>query len=281
MNKQMTYPGYAQGSESETREVANSGDIVRQFAVIFVTILTLIMNWAATSLPLNGLTTEAISDSNPTLFTPAGFTFSIWGVIYLGVVAYTVYQALPSQRANPRLRAIGWVYVVSGILNSAWIYLWHHLQFWWCALIIASMVVTLVVIVQRLWPTRHHVSRAEWWTSHLPFSIYLGWLCVATIANLAISLTSSGWTGAPLSPEIWTVIMLLIAGALGAYFGLVRGDAAYTLVPAWAFTGIAFARQGESSLVMWTAVALSVIMTVIAVRALVAGREPEAVPVRQ
>ena len=253
--------------------IANGGDMVRQFAVVFVTILTLIMNWAATSLPLNGLSTEMISDSNPTLFTPAGYVFSIWGVIYLGVLAYTIFQALPSQRANPRLRAIGWIYVVSGLLNSLWILLWHNLLFWWCALVIAGMVVSLILITQRLYPSRLGVSRVEWWTSHLPFSIYLGWICVATIANISIALTASGWNGVPLSPEMWTVIMLAIASLLGFFFGFVRQNAGYVLVLAWAFAGIAVARQGESTTVLWTAALLSVVMTVVAVRALVVQRQ--------
>lgn len=270
-----TSAGMWKDSAASGREsVANGGDMVRQFAVVFVTVLTLIMNWAATALPLNGLSTEMISDSNPTLFTPAGYVFAIWGVIYLGILAYVIYQALPSQRANPRLRAIGWVYVVSGLLNSLWILLWHNLMFWWCALIIAGLLVSLILINQRLYPSRYQVTRAEWWTTHLPFSIYLGWISVATIANMSIALIASGWNGAPLSAEVWTVIMLAIASLLGLFFGLVRKNVGYVLVLAWAFAGIAVARQGESVTVLWTAALLSVVMTVVAVRALVAQRSP-------
>jgi hypothetical protein len=152
--------------------------------------------------------------------------------------------------------------------------LWHNLFFWWCALVIAGMLISLIVITERLYPSRFQVSRAEWWTSHLPFSIYLGWISVATIANMSIALIASGWNGAPLSPEVWTVIMLGIASLLGLFFGLVRQNAAYVLVLAWAFAGIAVARQGESTIVMWTAALLSVVMTVVAVRALVAQRQP-------
>lgn len=245
---------------------------MRQVAVIAVTILTLFMNWAATALPLNGVSTEVVSDSNPTLFTPAGFTFAIWGVIYLGVVAYTIYQALPGQRTNPRLRAIGWLYVASGLLNSLWIYLWHHLQLGWCVVVIVGMLATLILITQRLYPARHAASRIEWWTTHLPFSIYLGWICVATIANVAVALVAAGWDGAPLSPVVWTLLVLAVATALGLYYGLVRRDVGYVLVLAWAFAGIAAARAGESAILMWVAVVLAVGMVGVALLAIVQNR---------
>ena len=110
----------------EQRSAAGMGDYLRQFAVIVVTLATIAINGLATSLPLNGQSTGEISDRFPSLFTPAGYVFAIWSVIYLGLLAYMVYQALPSQRTNPRLRSIGWPYVVSGIANSVWIFLWHY-----------------------------------------------------------------------------------------------------------------------------------------------------------
>lgn len=262
----------SQGQLSNDEASANPSDLLRQFAVIFVTVLTLVMNWAATSLPLNGLSTEAISDSYPSLFTPSGYVFAIWGVIYLGVVAYTIYQALPSQRTNGRLRSIGWIYVASGVLNSIWIYLWHHLYVWACVAVIVGMLVSLILITQRLYPMRHHVSRAEWWTTHLPFSIYLGWLCVATIANVSVALIDLGWNGEPLSAVVWTVIVLLVATGLGLFYGLVRRDVGFVLVLAWAFAGIAVARTNDAQVLVWVAAALSVVMMVVAVRAIVTAR---------
>ena len=96
-----------------TAEKATGGDYFRQFAVIFITLLTISVNGLANALPINGIQTGKISDKYFTLFTPAGYVFAIWGVIYLGMLAYMVYQALPSQRTNPRLRAIGWWYVLA------------------------------------------------------------------------------------------------------------------------------------------------------------------------
>ena len=188
-------------------------DYFRQFAVIFVTVLTIVVNGLATSLPINGIATGAISDQFPVLFTPAGYVFSIWGVIYLALIAYTVYQALPSQRTNPRLRAIGWIYVVSGLANSGWIFLWHYFQFGISVIVMLVLLVSLVLIYLRLWPSRNTVSRGEWWTTNLAFSIYLGWITVATVANITIFLYSIGWNGGGISPELWTITMLVIAAA--------------------------------------------------------------------
>ena len=255
-----------------TSPVAVGGkDMLRQFAVIFVTILTITVNGLANALPINGIQTGAISDSYPVLFTPAGYVFAIWGVIYLGLIAYTVFQALPSQRGNPQMRAIGWIYVVSGLANSLWIFLWHYLTFGWSVLVILVLLVSLALIYARLWPVRTQVSRGEWWTTHLPFSIYLGWASVATVANVSVWLYDLGWTGAPLTPEWWTVIMLAVASVLGLLFGLRLHDAAYVLVLVWAFAGI-WVKQSATPLVAWTAAALAVVMAVVAVLALVQSR---------
>ena len=250
---------------------ATGGDYLRQFAVIVATLGTIAVNIMATSLPINGLPTGEISDRYPTLFTPAGYVFAIWGVIYLGMLAYMVFQALPSQRTNPRLRSIGWPYVLSGLANSVWIFLWHYLQFGWSVLVILVLLASLALIYARLWPTRSQVGRGEWWSTHLTFSIYLGWVSVATVANVSVFLTAAGWNGGGIAPELWTVIMLSIAGVLGLFFGLRLRDAAYALVLVWSFAGI-YVNQGATPLVAWTALALAGIMVVVAVVAFIRGR---------
>src|SRR5512135_3282915 len=98
-------------------------DLLRQLAVIVTVVGTLVVNGLANALPLNGLNTGQISDRFNVYFVPAGYVFAIWGLIYIGLIAFAIYQALPSQRANPRLRAIGWWIVLGGLANSAWIFL--------------------------------------------------------------------------------------------------------------------------------------------------------------
>ena len=263
-------------SSLTTTPASRAGDYFRQFAVIFVTVLTLVVNIAANALPINGIATGAISDKFPVLFTPAGYVFAIWSVIYLGLLAYMVYQALPSQRTNPRLRAIGWIYVVSGLANSVWIFLWHHLQFGWSVAVMLVLLTALILIYLRLWPARDQVSRAERWTTHLTFSIYLGWITVATVANISIFLYSLGWNGGGIAPELWTVMMLLVASGLGVYFGLRRFDIAYVLVLVWAFAGI-YVKQSAVPLVAWTAAGLAVLLVVVAVVSFLRHRKLERV----
>ena len=101
-------------------------NIVRQIAVVLITIITITINILANALPINGLNTGQISDTFKVFFVPAGYVFSIWGIIYIGLIAYAVYQALPAQRENPRLQATGWWVVLGGLANCAWIFLWQY-----------------------------------------------------------------------------------------------------------------------------------------------------------
>lgn len=255
---------------------ATGGDYLRQFTVIVITLLTISVNGLANALPLNGIETGDVSDKYSTLFTPAGYVFAIWGVIYLGLLAYMVYQALPSQRTNPRLRAVGWWYVLGNLANTIWIFAWHWEQFLPSLGLIVVLLVSLVLAYLRLAPARQVpglVSPAERWTTHLPFSIYLGWISVATVANSAVYLTSAGFGGGflGLSPAVWTVILLLVATGLGFFF--LRGwrDVAYVGVLVWAFIGIAV-NQSDTQLVSWTAAALAAVLAVAAVVTAVRAR---------
>lgn len=246
---------------------ATGGDYLRQFAVIVITLVTISVNGLANALPLNGIETGQISDNFPTLFTPAGYVFAIWGVIYLGLLAYMVYQALPSQRTNPRLRAVGWWYVLGNLANTIWIFAWHWQQFLISLGLIVILLVSLIMAYLRLAPARQVpglVSRGEWWTTHVPFSIYLGWITVATVANSAVYLVSIGFDGGFLSPAVWTVLLLLVATALGLIMLRRWQDVAYVAVLVWAFAGITV-NQSEVALVSWTAAGLAVVLAVLGV----------------
>jgi hypothetical protein len=213
-------------------------DILRQFAVIFTTLYALIFNGAANAIPLNGQNTGKISDSFNVLFVPAGYVFAIWSIIYLGMLAYTIYQALPSQRVNPRLRSTGWLMALSGLANGSWIYFWH---FGYYTLSLATMLVllgSLTAIYLRLGIGKAHFNPAEKWTLSIPISLYLGWITVATLANATAVLSISGWNGWGISPEAWTVILLAAGVAVGTAMAFTRSDVAYILVLVWAFSGI-------------------------------------------
>lgn len=258
---------------------ASSSDILRQILVVIAVAITIFVNYLATALPLNGRDTGAISDSFPVRFTPAGYVFSIWGVIYLGLIAYAIYQALPGQRTNPRLRAIFGPFMLSSIANSSWIFTWHYGLYPLSVLVILLLLGSLITLYARLYPSFATVTNAERWTTHIPFRIYLGWATVATIANVTILLYDLGWRGAPLTAELWAVILLVIGSAIGLFFALRLRDAAYTLVLVWAFVGI-YVKQSDATVVAYTALGLAAVLGLAALVALFSGnRQRDSLPV--
>src|SRR5512141_195706 len=158
-----------------------SRDTVRQTANILSVLLALLVNILASALPLNGQNTGEISDRFKVYFVPAGYVFAIWGVIYIGWIAFTVYQALPAQRENPRLRRLGYWFALSGLLNAAWLFCWHYNLFGLSVLVMFGLLGLLIVSYVRLNVGRHPSSTAEKWCVDIPFSVYLGWITVATV----------------------------------------------------------------------------------------------------
>ncbi len=245
---------------------------IRQIANISALGAVLTINALANILPINGVTTGEVSDSIPSLFTPAGYVFSIWGLIYLLLIVFVIYQALPAQRHNPRLARLGYWFVASCGFNFFWILAWHYGVFWLSEVLIVGLLLTLVVSYLRLGVNRERVSRAEAFAVQLPFSIYLGWLTVATVANTAITLLYYGVTGGWLAP-LWTIIAILAAVGIGYLMLRNRKDVAFNLVLAWAFFGISVARWGsELSVVIAAFAAAAVVLVLIVQRLLARGR---------
>jgi hypothetical protein len=214
-------------------------DILRQVLVLLSTIGVVVVNGLASTVRLNGQTTGDISDQFDVYFVPAGYVFSIWGLIYLALIAYSIYQLLPSQRENPRQRATGWLYVLSGVANVVWLFLWHYEYFAFSLVAMVALLLLLIAIYLRLGTGRTRVPAAETWFLRVPFSIYLGWITVATIANVTSLLDYLGWDGWLLSAEAWAVIMLFAAALIASAVSITRGDVAYVLVIVWALIGIA------------------------------------------
>jgi len=213
-------------------------DKVRQLTVVVTILITLIVNGLANALPLNGLNTGQISDRFHVYFVPAGYVFSIWGLIYIGLIAFAIFQATPSQRENPRLKAAGWWISLSGLVNSAWIFLWHYLHFSLTVLAMVILLLTLIITYNRLEIGYKQISRAELWCAQIPFSIYLGWISVATVANITDLLDFLQWDGFGLSDETWMVILLVVVFIIVALVNFYKLDLAYTMVVLWALAGI-------------------------------------------
>jgi benzodiazapine receptor len=214
-------------------------DTARQIVVVLALVATIAVNGLANALPLNNLTTGEISDRFQVYFVPAGYVFSIWGLIYLALVAYAIYQALPGQRENPRLQSTGELFTLSCVANVAWLFLWHYEMFPLTLVAMLALLLLLIAIYLRLGIGRVQVSTAEKWLVHVPFSIYLGWVTVATIANVTSVLDYAGWNGWGISPQAWAAIMLVVASSITSLMLRTRRDIAYTLVIIWAFVGIA------------------------------------------
>lgn len=223
-------------------------NILRQLAVIVTTIFTLIMNGAANAIPLNGRPTGEISDSFNALFVPAGYVFSIWGVIYIGLLAYTIYHSLPKQRYNDIMQRTGWWVALSSIFNGAWIYFWHYGFYPLTMLVMLLLLATLIVIFQKGNIGRTTYGPVMTWVFGIPFAIYLGWITVATIANASAVLIDVGWNGWGIAPLIWTYLMLAAGVIVSWIMAATRSVVAYHLVLVWAFIGISVRWQGDQNL---------------------------------
>ena len=226
---------------------------LRQMVVSLTVLITIVINVLADALPINGLNTGKISDIFKVYFVPAGYVFAIWGIIYIGLIAYAVYQALPAQRENPRLQATGWWVVLGGLANCAWIFLWHYEQFigTLCAMLV--LLATLIVVYLSLGIRRTKVSSGETWAVHIPFSIYLGWITVATVANVSDVLDSLHPLGFSSVAATWMVIMLAAVLIISGLMNFLHRDVAYAMVILWALAGIAvkFPLAGIVTVATW------------------------------
>ena len=224
-------------------------DTLRQVIAVIAVVATIVVNALANILPFNGQETGAISDRFAIYFVPAGYVFSIWGLIYLGLIAYAIFQALPAQRENPRLRSIGGLFLLSSVANIAWIFLWHYEVFAATLPVMLVLLGSLIAIYLRLGTGLTQVSRAETWMVRVPFSVYLGWITVATVANATQLLYFLGWNGGALGPEVWTVIMLAVADVSP---GLWRSPAA-TWPICWCWSGRSSASPPSTPARRWSA----------------------------
>lgn len=195
------------------------------------------VNGLANALPLNGLTTGAISDSYPILFVPAGYVFSIWGLIYLALIAFAVTQAV-SPAAEAVVGPVRPWFVLSCLANGAWIFAWHYLQLGLSVVLMLTLLGSLIAIYRRMHQAPTTLRPIVRWSLFAPISLYLGWICVATIPNIAALLVKLGWSGQPLSGASWAALMMVAASAIVLATALRFGDPIPPLVVVWALVGI-------------------------------------------
>jgi hypothetical protein len=215
-----------------------------QIVSILATLLTITVNVLANALPLNGQGTGEISDQFSIYFVPAGYVFSIWGIIYLGLIAFAIYQALPAQRENALIRKISPAYWIGNLANTVWIFLWHYEFFPLTLIAMVALLVSLLFIYRQLSGTSPGLGRNQRWFIKTPFSIYLGWISVATIANVSQVLFYIGWGAWGISAAAWATLFIATAAVLGVLMLWRENDVPYVLVLVWALIGIAFSQAG-------------------------------------
>jgi benzodiazapine receptor len=248
-----------------------SKDNLRQTANILSVVLAITINILASALPLNGQNTGEISDRFQVYFVPAGYVFSIWFIIFVGWVAFAIYQALPAQKESLRLRKLGYLFALSGLFNAAWLFCWHYNQFGLSVLVMLILLGLLIASYFKLNIGRTPVGNIEKWSVDVPFSIYLGWITVATVANITSYLYFIRWTGFGIAPQIWAVIMLVIACLIGLLMTFSRRDGGYAFVLVWSFAGIA-QKQADTALVADSAWVATVFVLGLAIYSIIQRR---------
>ena len=224
-------------------------------------VLVLTINALANILPINGLNTGEISGLYPNFFVPAGFTFSIWGVIYLLLIIYNIsftYYILHPQKdkqISAYLNSINPLFLLTCLFNASWILAWHYLQPLLSIIIMILFLVTLAVLFVRTISFYPSFSLYNRFILHSPFVVYLGWISVATIANITAGLVKWEWTGFGISGIAWSSIMMIVAILLGGFITLRYKVFSFALVLIWALWGIHEAQYAKSVYLSWIPIA--------------------------
>jgi hypothetical protein len=248
----------------------------RSVLVILAVAVTIIVNLAATLLPINGRTTAEISDGFPVYFMPAGYVFSIWGLIYIGLIAFAWYQAQRKARVAPWLNVVAPAFVVSSVANIGWILLWHYGQVNLSLVAMLVLLGSLIYIYDKLEIGFYPVSSLSYWCVHAPFSLYLGWISVATIVNVTVVVYNAGLTEiVGFGGGSWAAVLALIAGGLAAVAVISRRDFVFAGVIVWALAGLIVKFGNVPIMVIGVVMAMALIALSAGYKLMMDGKEEE------
>jgi len=216
-------------------------NVVIKISVAVSYVAMVITNALANILPINGINTGQVSNSYPNLFAPAAVTFSIWGLIYLLLAAYTIYQFGFFQKGQEKkkddvVHKVGVWFIITSVANIFWIFSWHY-NFIGVSLVLMVVILFSLIKIASI-VKKEELSRTEKIFIRLPFSVYFGWITVATIANITVFLVSVAWNRFGMSEQLWTILLLLSGAAVGIFQMIKDKNIPYGLVFVWAYAGI-------------------------------------------
>ncbi len=216
---------------------------------IFGFIGMILVNALANILPIGGKGTGELSALYPNLFVPAGYTFSIWGLIYLMLLLFTIYQARDLFHSDKKSKEIheniGWLYFLTSLLNISWIFAWHYEMVLLSVCIMLLLLISLITIYLNLGIGKIRVTKTEKLFVHIPFSLYLGWITIATVANITALLVGIGWSRWGVSEFFWFWIAIALCVSIEIIVFIKKRDIVFNLVAIWAFIGILMAHLGN------------------------------------
>jgi hypothetical protein len=232
-------------------------------ATLFAILATLTINVLSNFFPLKGANIGEISNTilQGVQITPANYAFAIWGLIYIGLIAYGIYQLRPTQRRDPTLQRVDILLIVACVAQIIWVYLFTMRFFWLSVVAMLVILLALIGAYLKLGVGKVRVLRDRLWLAHIPLSIYLGWISVATIVNIASALYISNWDGWGISSAIWTAIVLVVATAIAGVVAI-RTDIAFSCVFIWAYIAIAI-RHIDNPIIWITAVLGAIVLGIL------------------
>jgi len=249
----------APATPSLPSEQAVSGRVWRWLAAASI-VGNIALNYVSQAYPFNGQTNGQVSYKYPTLLTPAGYAFSIWGLIFLSLLVYAVWQLLPNQRRNPLPDAIARPLTLANLLTGLWLVLFAYERLALSALVMLGILLSLILVYGR---ARELVLANESPTlSSLPFALYLGWISVASVINFTLALWGWGWHGEENVRVLLTALLLIVVVIIGLLIAREFREVAFPLVVAWALVGVWVARQGAYPELGWLALGGAVVVTV-------------------
>ncbi|MEM9212922.1 MAG: tryptophan-rich sensory protein [Cyanobacteria bacterium P01_F01_bin.150] len=230
-------------------------------ATLLAIIATLAVNTLSNIFPLGGQNVGTIANTvlSGVLITPANYAFIIWGLIYVELIAYGIYQLGPTQQRNPKFWRINSLLITACIAQVFWIFCFTLKLFALSVVMMLAILVPLLLIYRKLGVGEVRLSTKRRWLEQIPFSIYTAWISVATIVNVASALYAAEWSGWGISGAVWTAIMLVVGGVVASFIAVGFRDVAFILVFAWAYGAIAL-RHPDSPTIWITAVAVTLLL---------------------